>query len=249
MKPPIIITSDKTRLNALESRFDNLGCFRLSRYGSEWEEPGQTFVLDASFDIYDPEVRAETLYEHFSTVQKTLRSIDPLEKNFYVVRDYPFSSNDKRLSILAHILEKFVETLTVYYGAKILYTPLIVSRYSINRLKDPVSSIIAAVRLGKSAKIDFQDGSKAPVVYDQDFLASLMEACETFDGRSRVVEGSEMTLASVSSIAQTIAGEAPLRFDVKNFIHYRYPDDSSGAVGQINYGLENMMIDLIDKLF
>ncbi len=249
MKPPIILTAGQTRLNALESRFDSINFFRLSRYGTEWDEPDPTFVLDATFDIYDPKLMAEDLYGHFAEAQKTLRSLDKLDKQFYVVRDYPLSSNERRLNLLSYIVERFVETAVSFHDAKLIYAPLVVSRYSTSRLNDPVSAIIQAVRLGKSIRVPFQESSRLPVLYDQDFLSALIEACESFDGRNRVIEANDMTLAAVSQIAQSIAGEIPVQFDRKDFVHYRYPDDPAPAVGQVNYQLENMMIDLIDRLF
>lgn len=249
MKPPIILTAGMTRLSALQDRFENLGCFRMSRYGTEWDEPDAAFLLDASFDIYDPALQAEFLYERFAEVQPTLRSLSKLDKRLYVVRDYPLSTADKRLSYLSHVIDRFTEGTGAFFGAKMIYIPLVVSRSSLNRLKDPVTSVISAVRAGKALRVPFQENSRVTVIYDQDLLQSLLEVAESEDVQDRIVEGNVLTLADASRIVQAVAGDAPIQFDKKDFVNYRYPDDTVRAVGQVNYGLENMMIDLIDRLF
>jgi hypothetical protein len=246
MKPPIIITSDKTRLNALESRFDNLGCFRLSRYGSEWDEPGLTIVLDASFDIYDPEVRAKPLRTLLAGPENP--GLSHPRKNFYVVREYPFFlERQAALRSRPHLDSSSRRSRSITARKSSTFRSS-----SRDTPSTPERPRVVDHRRGEARQIRedrlpgrLEGGYRlrpGPARIDHGSLRELRRAQQ---GRRRF----GVALDSVSSIAQSIAGEAPLRFDVKNFVHYRYPEDAPDAVGQVNYGLENMMIDLIDKLF
>lgn len=244
-----MISPDYTELEANWSGMELLNVFELVHCGTEFEPLGEHLIIDLTFDLFQKSVHPLYLYQTFAKLETVLDMMRYTKSRLVLIRNYPFSTDFHRFEISLKILDAYTDLLIQYYNASVIYMPHLISRYSLKKIKNPVISLINAARLGKNCRVPIENSSRLSVLYSVDFLHVLIEHLESGITDNLIVEGIEMNLQSISQIAQSVVGRAPIQFDRGHFYHNHYPDTKATAVNHINYMLENMMIDLIDRLF
>lgn len=249
MDPHIIISPDYTEISTLSKQIETVEGIRLIKSDDELEYAPRIILLDFTFDFFRKKVNPTYLYGLFAELQTVLQSIRLMETKIYVMKNYPFSTSFRHLLMVEKIISQFIHLLIEYYDARLILLPDLISRYSFNDVEHPALKIIDAVRMGKGARLPVTESSRVCILYAPDFLHVLMENLDNGVDSHLVIEGNEMTLKHVQIGAQEVAGIAPIQYDSNHFIQYHYPNVTGVAVSHINYGIENIMIDLMNRLF
>lgn len=244
-----VILPEFTELEANRSGLELLNFFELVSCGTDLEKAGDHLVIDLSFDFFQKAVQPLFLYRTFSDLEPVLDMTRYIKSRLVIIRNYPFSTDFRRFEISQSIIDAYTNLLIRYYDAVVVYMPHLISRYSLSKLNNPVLSLINASRLGKTCRVPVVETSRMSILYANDFLKVFLDHLEDGLKQHLIAEGIEMNLRSISQIAQSVAGRAPVQFDSTHFYNNHYPDIKANAVSNINYALENMMIDLIDRLF
>lgn len=234
---------------AIQNNLEMLPDFHIVEAGAKLEERVQHMLLDLSLDLFNLSVTPGYLYSLFAHLQITLASIRLKNIGVSVIQSYPCSTDMEHIIIAQEIINQFINILTDHFGCHLILVPTIVSRYSLKRSYSPVMDIIQAVRMGRSTTLRVDGLSRFVLIYDQDILCSLLEQVESLKTGHAVVEGREYSLQHVYQMAQEVAGESPVRFDRSHQVQYQVPNLNARIINQVNYEFENMMMDMIDRLF
>ncbi len=244
-----VITPELSEFWAIKNQLDLLPDFRLLEIGEKLEERVDHVLLDLSLDLFNLSVTPGYLYSIFARLQVTLASVRLKNIPLSILKSYPFSTDVESLSLGQQIIDQFINVLMDFYAAHVILMPTIISRYSLKRLYNPVLDIIQSVRMGRSSTVKMDALSRFVIIYGQDLLALLLDNFSQFKDRNIVIEGVELSLKNIYDVAQEVAGEAPIRFDRSHQISYHVPNLNALTINQVNYEFENMMIDLVDRLF
>jgi len=244
-----IISPGDTEIAAIRDKFEALKDFEFIPIREIPENYGKKILVDFTFDLFNKDIKPEQLFRIFADFQRHLDALRFTGTTFNFILNYPFSSNQKNYLYFHRAVERYLELAGEFYTVKLIIIPNIISRHCFNKIENPIIHIINAARMGKGLKVNLTDHSRFTFIYGIDLITSLLTALDHIGTENIVIEGLDLCLKDIADIACGTAGDAPIQFDKERFIKYNYPDVQAKSIENINYGFENMMIDLINNLF
>ncbi len=249
MESLAIIAPELSDFWAIRSNLEMLPDFVFLEAGDKLEDRVGHVILDLSLDLFNLSVTPGYLYNLFAHLQITLASIRLKNIGISVIQSYPCTTDLEHIILAQEIINQFINILVDFFACHIILMPSIVSRYSLKKSYSPVIDIIQAVRMGRSTTVRVDALSRFVLIYDLDVLTALVQYQETMKKGHIVIEGMELSLQNIYDIAQEVAGESPVRFDRSHQIQFHVPNMNAHVINQVNYEFENMMVDMIDRLF
>lgn len=249
----VMVVPSFTEIGAMKDRLLSLNPIQvlgLHEVG-DWniKEVRHLFV-DLSFDFFDPRVEPPFLWHVFADYYRIIQDAEQKGIDITLIRNYPFSTNSRNWNLKQRLVEQFIRFSAEFYGAYEVFVPDLISRGGLKKLKHPLFELIESVRMGKVHRSRVTENSRFFILYDLDFMESLLSHLELGIHEPLVIEGNELSMKQINEAVQVAIGSSPVSFHHTNFLKGHYPDVICGkTLNEVHYEFENILIDLVSSLF
>ncbi len=243
-----LIMPDFTEIRAIKEKIEMLKELSIIPAGEKIQKITKRIYLDMTFDLFNKNITPSFLYQFFSDMEPVVNLLNMESTALICMKNYPFRTNLKHLLQKQKILDFYINILTEFFSANILYIPTIISRNSFQITNNPPIRIINALRLDNTEYIHIRKNSRFVIIYDRDLIDIFMRPAEEMK-KNLILEGIEISLEDICNQTRDFTGDSPVSFDQTNFINYEYPETTTDSINMINYDFKNMIMDITSFLF